>query len=167
MKRRRRPSCASPDEVRITRTDDVAVIEHADPAVPTTRLRFGRPVANMTDAEILDAYNDSMAAQEEAIDMHDNVCVEIPPGRPQIRWEERSRQWVPRGDIVRCVIDDGGVDENGDANVTIHIDDHELTLAEFGRMLLVHAGWGMRLAFVPEEYMHDEPEVEVSEPSES
>ena len=29
----------------------------------------------------------------------------------------------------------------------------ELSLAEFGRMLTVRAGWGMRIAFVPEEFI--------------
>ena len=53
---------------------------------------------------------------------------------------------MPRGDVLRCIIDDAG--PNGE--VTIHIDDQELSLAEFGRLLSVHGGWGMRIAFVPE-----------------
>ena len=55
----------------------------------------------------------------------------------------------PRGDVLRCIIDDGG--PNGE--VVISIDDQELSLREFGRMLAVHAGWGMRIAFVPEEFI--------------
>ena len=50
--------------------------------------------------------------------------------------------------------------------MTIEIDDQELTLAEFGRMLSVDAGWGMRIAFVPEEYLSEHPAVEVREPEE-
>ena len=138
------------------------MIEHADPAVRTRNLALGPRIAEMTDAEILAEHNACLAAEAEAIDSHENVCVEIPPGRPQIRWAEKCRQWVPQGDIVRCVVEDGA-EVNGDSNVSIRIDDHELSLAEFGRMLMVHAGWGMRIAFVPEEYLHDEPEVEVRE----
>ena len=48
--------------------------------------------------------------------------------------------------------------------VTIHIDDKELSLAEFGRMLTVHAGWGMRIAFVPEEFITENPKVEIRKP---
>ena len=45
--------------------------------------------------------------------------------------------WVPRGDVLRCIIDDGGPE----GEVTIHTDDKDLSLGEFGRMLTVHAGW--------------------------
>ena len=62
-------------------------------------------------------------------------------GGKQIDYHEDSDQWVPRGDVLRCIIDDAG--QNGE--VTIHIDDKELSLAEFGRLLRVHAGWGCGL----------------------
>ena len=71
----------------------------------------------------------------------------VPPGRPQIRYFAPGDQWVPRGGVLRCVIDDGGPD--GEA--IIHVDDQALSLAEFGRMLCTYAGWGMRIAFVPED----------------
>jgi hypothetical protein len=51
--------------------------------------------------------------------------------------------------VLRCIIDDGG--PNGE--VIIHIDDQELSFREFGRLLSVHAAWGMRIAFVPEEFV--------------
>jgi len=69
-------------------------------------------------------------------------------------------QWVPRGDVLRCIIDDGGLD----GEVVIHIDDQELSLREFGRLLRVHAGWGMRIAFVPEEFVTDNPTVKIRKP---
>jgi hypothetical protein len=46
----------------------------------------------------------------------------------------------------------------------IEIDDQELSIEEFGRMLTTHAGWGMRICFVPEDEIEDEPEIEVREP---
>jgi hypothetical protein len=88
--------------------------------------------------------------------------IEIPPGHPQIKYSERSDQWVPRGDLLRCLIEDGG----DDGEVTVHIDDQELSLREFGRLLLTFAGWSMRIAFVPENLIEEEPEVEVREPRE-
>ena len=33
---------------------------------------------------------------------------EEPPGEKQIDYHEDSDQWVPRGDVLRCIIDDGG-----------------------------------------------------------
>ena len=47
------------------------------------------------------------------------------------------RRGIPRGDVLRCIIDDAGPD----GEVTIQIEDKELSLAEFGRLLRVHAGW--------------------------
>ena len=46
----------------------------------------------------------------------------------------------------------------------IWIDDKELSWAEFGRMLIVHNGWGMRIAFVPEERVHEQPIIKVGKP---
>ena len=57
-------------------------------------------------------------------------------------------------------MDDGGPD----GEITIHIDDKELSLHEFGRLLLVHAGWGMRIAFVPEELVTENPKIEIRKP---
>ena len=59
-----------------------------------------------------------------------------------------------------CIVDDGGPE----GEVTIHIDDKELSLTEFGRMLTVHAGWGMRIAFLPEEFISENPKVEIRKP---
>ena len=59
--------------------------------------------------------------------------------------------------MLRCIIDDGGPD----GEVLIHIDDQELSLREFGRLLRVHA---MRIAFVPEEFITENPTVKVGRP---
>ena len=64
--------------------------------------------------------------------------------------------WVPQGDVRRCIIED---DEHGEA--VIWIDDKELSLQEFGGLLTVHTGWGMRIAFVPEELVHENPKHKV------
>jgi hypothetical protein len=39
-----------------------------------------------------------------------------------------------------------------------------LSLKDFGRLLAVHAGWGMRLAFVPEEFVTENPKVKIRKP---
>ena len=56
-------------------------------------------------------------------------------------YRENSDQWVPCGDVLRCIIYDGGPE----GEVTIHINNKELSLAEFGRLLTVNADWGMRM----------------------
>ena len=88
----------------------------------------------------------------------DKTVVEEPPGEKQIDYHENSDQWVPRGDVLRCIIDDGG--PNGE--VIIHIDDQELSLAEFGRLLSVHVGWGMHRVR-SEEFVAENPIVKVRE----
>ena len=157
--RRRRPRPASPDEVRITREGDTAVIEYADPSIRAVNLRLGPLLAGMTDAEILDRFNAMLEAQAELAEEVDRTLVEVPPGRPQIRYSERSDQWVPRGEVLRCHIE-----SDVDGSTIIHVDDVELDLAAFGRMLQVFAGFGMRIAFVDEDDVADKPEIVVREP---
>ena len=104
--RTRRPRPASPDEVRITREGGTAVIEHADPSVRVVNLSVGAALGKMTDAEVLDLFNGMLEAQAEHAAGLDRTLTEIPPGRPQIEYSERSGQWVPRGDVLRCHIED-------------------------------------------------------------
>src|SRR4029453_17160245 len=81
---------------------------------------------------------------------------------PQIRYFERGDQSTPRGDVLRCEIDDGG--PGGEP--IIHIDDRELSWREFGRLLTTHAGWGMRIVFVPDDELDEEPRIEIREAEE-
>lgn len=148
------------DQVRITREGNDAIIDHADANLSGARIAIGPGIATMTDADIVEMYNDILDSQSALLEAWDKTVVEEPPGEKQIDYHENSDQWVPRGDVLRCIIDDGG--PNGE--VIIHVDDQELSLAEFGRLLSVHAGWGMRIAFVPEEFVTENPTVKVREP---
>ena len=60
--------------------------------------------------------------------------------------------------MLRCLVED---DENG--QLVVGIDDQELSLEEFGRMLTTYAGWGMRIEFVPDDQLHRRPALEVRE----
>ena len=106
-----------------------AIIDHADSGIAGTRLTVGPDIATMTDREIVDVFNGILAAQERLLAAWDKTVTEEPPGEKQIDYDEDRGQWVPRSDVLRCIIDDGGPD----GEVTIHIDDQELSLAEFGR----------------------------------
>lgn len=157
--RKKHPYIALLDQVRITRRGDTAIIEYADGDVATTHFQIGSRLASMTDAEILECWNEFLEAQAQLAAKFPRVVVEVPPGKPQIKYHKDARQWVPRGDVLRCVIED---DANGDP--VIYIDDQELSWRDFGRLVVTHAGWGMRVMFVPEERVHERPRVVVREP---
>jgi hypothetical protein len=158
--RPKRPNHVLIDQVRITREGNDAIIDHADANLSGARIAIGPGIATMTDADIVEMYSDILDAQWGLLEGWDKTVVEEPVGEKQIDYHENSDQWVPRGDVLRCIIDDGGPE----GEVTIHIDDKELSLAEFGRMLRVHAGWGMRIAFVPEECITENPMVAIRKP---
>jgi hypothetical protein len=157
--RMKRPVRAAPDQVTITRRGTVAIIAHADPAISVTRLTIGPEIAAMTDDDILGLFNQVIAAQERLASEWDHTVTEIPEGQPQIACEQDCDQWVPRGEVLRCVIED-----DGDGEAVIHIDDHELSLREFGRLLTTYSGWGMRIAFVPDNLITENPRLVIGQP---
>lgn len=159
MMQRKKPRPVSMDEVRVRRDGEDAIIEYADEEIGAVNLRIGPRIADMSDRDIVELHNEVVVASRASAEAWGDVVVEIPPGREQIEYHPTSDQWVPRGDVIRCVIED---DENG--RPVFLIDGHELTLEEFGRLLVTHAGWGMRIMFVPDDRTHIDPDVEVREP---
>lgn len=161
-KRMRRPRKASPDEVRITREGDTAIIDYADPSIMGVNLQFGPVLAEMTDAEVLAEHNAILESQAELIARDlERPLIEIPPGLPQINYHELSQQWSPRGDVLRCHI---GFDQG---ETVIWIDDLKFDLDAFGKLFEVREGWAMRIAFVDEDLVAYEREIEVKDPEES
>ena len=158
----RRPHRASPDEIKITRDGDNAVITYADPKIATTYFRMGREkLATMTDEDIFEVWNEHLDVRDALMKEYDHVAVEIPIGRPQVEYMADADQWVPRGHVLRCVVQG----YNGDADDPfVSIDDRDFTPVEFARMISTFGGWGMRIAFVPDDELHEEPEIEVREP---
>jgi hypothetical protein len=148
------------DQVRISRDGDTATIDHVEPGISSVHLTIGPQITAMTDANIVEMYNDVLDAQSTLLQEWDKTVAEEPPGEPQIDYHEDRDQWVPRSDVLRCIVHDGGPD----GEVIIHIDDNELSLREFGRLLSVYAGWGMRMAFVPEEFVTENPKVKIRKP---
>jgi hypothetical protein len=146
-------------EVSITREGDSAVIEYPEAEVPVTHLKIGPEIAGMSDEAILELFNDTLRAQAQLAAEYKHVAVEIPLGSPRINCSVHSGQWCPRGGVLRCLVED---DENG--QLLVGIDDQELSLKEFGRMLTTYAGWGMRIEFVPEDQLPRRPALEVREP---
>lgn len=150
---------ASLDQVKITRKGEVAVIDYADEEVGGTNLTLGPKIHGMTDQDILDCHNEIIETMNELRATTEHIAREIPVGKPQVRYSPLSDQWVPRGDVVRGVVT---CDDEGQA--LVDIDGREFTMEEFGRMLLTHEGWGMRLTFVDEEHVDEDPAIEICEP---
>ena len=157
--RLKRPRHASPEEVRISREGEWAIIEYADPTISSVRLRLGSEIEKMTDAAILALLNLTVDARDEIAAQSENRVIEVPLGRPQIKYFEEGDQWVPRAQVLRCHLED---DEEG--KLVVYVDDQKLDLQQFGRMLTTYAGWGMRIYFVDDDAVAEEPTVEVKEP---
>ncbi|MDF1537007.1 MAG: UPF0158 family protein [bacterium] len=154
----KKPVLATLYAVKITRDGEYANIEYKDPAIGGVGLKIGPDIAAMTDQEILDLHNHIIRERENMAARYNHIAVEILPGKPQIEYSERCAQWVPRGDVLRCLIHD---DQN--LELVVEIDGRDLSLKEFGRMLTTHAGWGMRIVFVPDDEIEKEPDVVVGE----
>lgn len=155
----RRPSQSRIDQVHISRVGESAIIVYADPAYGTVHFTLGPEIDNLSDREILEMYNDVIAAQEAGIADPANRPVEIPKGRPQIEWQEDFQQWSARGHVLKCEVSD---DQDGD--LIVYIDDKELDADAFLQLIRPFAGWGMRITFMDESQIHDEPSVIVRDP---
>ena len=91
------------------------------------------------------------------------VAIEVPAGSPQVEYHPGTvNQWSPRGGVLRCYIEDGGGEDGFEP--TVYVDDQEFSWDEFGRMLCTYAGWGMRIVFVPDDELEQEPIIAVQEP---
>jgi hypothetical protein len=112
----------------------------------------------VSDTEILELHNGCLRAQAKQAVEYKHLAVEVPLGSPQIEYDARCDQWVPRGGVLRCLIHDEGL------RLVVEIDDHELRLEEFGKLLTRYSGWGMRIEFLPGDEVHRRPAHEVREP---
>src|ERR1700676_1243447 len=131
---------ASPNEVTITRVGDCARIEYKEEGIAVTHLQIGPEIAGMSNGEILEAYNECLRNDAKLAAERKYVAFELPLGSAQIEYFARCDQWVPRGGVWRCVIQE---DEHG--QLFIKVDEQELRLKQFGKLLTTYAGWGMRI----------------------
>lgn len=146
------------DEVKISRDGDYAIFDYKDPGMGGgMRLKVGPRVTKMTLGELLELHNDIVREQIAMAARYKHEAVEI-VGRPQIEYSRQTCQWETRGDVLRCVITCRDLDAREPA---FDFDGKELSLREFGAMLLSHEGWGMRIVFVPEDELHKTPKIKV------
>jgi hypothetical protein len=157
--RLKKPCIADLSKVIITRDGEYADIAYRDSTVGGVRLKINPDIIMMSDEEILALHNQVLLAREQAIAGYVHKAVEIPVGKPQVEYSAQCDQWVPRGDVLRCVIHD----EEG-RKAVIEIDDKEFTLEEFGTMLTTFSGWGARIVFVPENELAKQPDIIIKDP---
>jgi hypothetical protein len=160
-RRKKRPGVMTLDAMRIERRGDTAVFTPHDPGVAVTHLRLGPELVRMSDEEVLAWFNATIAARDRLAAGRPYVATEVPPGRPQIRYSPDSDRWVPRGGVLRCLVED-----DGEGQAIIRVDDRELSPAGFGRLLVTYAGWGMRIEFTPAVETDRRPRLEVRDPKE-
>lgn len=143
-------------EVKITRDGDYAIFRYLDPGMGGgMNLKVGPRVKTMTLGELVKLHNEIVRERLALAARYKHEAIEI-VGGPQIEYSGQCSQWVPRGDVLRCIID------WRDGEPAIEIDDTKLSWREFGEMLLTHEGWGMRLVFVPESELHKFPVIKVT-----
>jgi len=151
--RLRRPPQATIDQVHISRDGEYAIIEHADTAYGITRLLLGPMLQNMSDAEVLEVFNDIIAAQDASVADPANRPVEIPRGRPQIEWLEDLQQWSVRGKCCAAICPMTKMATWSSMSTMKN------WTPSFLSLIKPFAGWGMRLTFIDESQVYDEPSV--------
>ena len=147
------------DEVTVTRDGDCARIEYKEKGIAVTHLQIGPKIAAMSDREVIELHNACLKDDAKLAAKYKHVAFEVPLGSAQIKYFARCDQWVPRGGVLRCLIRDDEHDQ-----LVVKIDEQELRLKQFGKLLTTYAGWGMRIEFVPEVEVHRRPILEVREP---
>jgi hypothetical protein len=147
-------------EVIVTRDGDLARIEYREGNIAGTLLDIGPEIGKMSDSEIVELHNEGLRDKATQASEYKQVAVEVPLGSAQMEYFTRCDQWVPRGTVLRCLIRD---DLHG--QLLIRVDEQDLRLKQFGKLLTTYEGWGMRIEFVPQEEVHRRPVVEVREPA--
>lgn len=104
------------------------------------------------DEDVLVVHDGCLEAQQEVVGSYRHVAVGVPPGRPQIRRFQPGDTWVPRRDVLRCVIED-----LTDGETVVQINAQELTWTEFGPVLLAWEGWELWSVCVPEDELAKPP----------
>jgi hypothetical protein len=75
--RLKKPTRAIIDQVRITREGNDAIIDYADAGIAGTPLTIGPDIATMTDREIIDVFNGTLAAQERLLAAWDKTVTPL------------------------------------------------------------------------------------------
>jgi hypothetical protein len=150
---------ANLDEVTVTRDGDSARIEYKEVGISVTDLEIGPEIVQMSDSDIVGVHNERLRNDVKQAAKYKHIVFEVPLGSPQIEYFARCDQWVPRGCVLRCLIE---IAQYGE--IIVKIDEQHLRLKEFGKLLAAYGDWGMRIEFMPMDEVHHRPLLEVREP---
>ena len=157
---RQKPFIASLKDIKIRRDGTAVHIDYINQGDRGgQRIEVGKDTSSMTDQEILDVHNHIARKMIESAENYEHIALEIPEGKPQVKFEQRSCQWVPNGEVVRCTV---GWDEKSEGPA-IEIDDKTLTWQEFGTLVSTWEGWGMRIVCVPDDELTKIPNIVIGE----
>ena len=104
VSRNEKPYVATLDQVRISREGEYGIIEYIESNVSGVQLKIGPKIQGMSDQEILDCHNRILRMQKQLALEYEHIAIEIPEGRPQIKYYRRGNQWAPRGDVLRWLL---------------------------------------------------------------
>lgn len=155
----RHPFVATLDQVHISRDGEDAIIEYRDPEVWTTQLKVGPQIDGLSDQEVLDMHNEMVEAARARREENPYAATEVPPGSPQLEFDEGFAQWRLRGEVLRARIDDR------EEWVQLDVDGQSLNMEELQQLLAVYSGWGLRLVIVPDDEIERQPTIVVREPA--
>ena len=156
---KKKPYITELENLLIRKQGEYAIIDYVAGDAQTVNLHIGSEIHQMSDTEIHHFFVRILEAQEQM--RVSFTPIEIPEGRSQIEYSKDTEQWVPRGHVLRCEINDGGEE----METSIIIDNHELSLEEFGGLLKLFNGWGMRIVFVDNDRLTENPIIEVKDPN--
>lgn len=154
-----RPDSFTLEDLVITRINNEEVnIKFTDPSYYGYHIKIGPDLESMSDKDIYRYVLDFFKKLDAKAAEYEHVAIEIKEGHPQMEYSEECGAWSPVGDVLKCHIMGCNEDEN---DPFVMIDEKELTLEEFGKLLSVYSGWGMRVVFVPGDELEKKPLIEV------
>ena len=143
-------------EFTVFREGESACITYAEEGVPTHHYKRSLKSGKLTDAVIAELFNEVRRAQAKFAAKHKHIAIEVPRSSSQIKYSIKGDQWMPRGHVLRCLINN-----DQDSQAVIQIDDQEFQGDGFSRLLKTYVGWGMRIEIVPANHIHRRPALHV------
>lgn len=127
MPRKKRPHVATPDEVRIRRDGDFAIIAYSDDSIETTQYRIGAErLERMTDEDILTLWNAGLATSQE----------------DAARSRRDMSTLLSGASTLTCTV---AAYPNGPNQPLLHVNGRDYTVMELAHLLGGHVGWGVTI----------------------
>jgi len=125
--RKKRPHVATPDEIRIRRDGDFAIIAYADDSIETTQYRIGAErLERMTDEDILSLWNAGLATSQDEVARSRRDMSALLSGKSTLTCTVAAYPATP-------------------GQPFIHVHGRNYTAMELAHLLGGHIGWGVTI----------------------